>query len=191
MKNKVDLQVFQDLNEEQGKVVWERRYEIVKDTFPDTVLMDWHTVFEDDPKILGTIINDIIKASTASPKRPGKRGAVDKQVALDQLRQLTGDDYTIERFAIALRTLKGDLSIRALAAKVGLHRSQIEKLLAGDIEPDLKALVRVAEAYGKRPDYFLEYRIRWILALLVRRLEVSPESSIVTYRKLNNIGGSG
>lgn len=121
----------------------------------------------------------------AVPGRPGPRPSLDVHEATRRMQQLLGQDYTLLAFPDALRILAGERSIRSLANKVKLDRSTVYRLLNGKIEPDPFWMRQVAAAFGKHPSYFLEWRMLYITAALMRRLEYSPETSVKLFRELD------
>lgn len=176
-----DLDVFRKASEE--KMPWTKRVELIKQQFPSTVRLDWNEVFRQDPAVLGRIINDILKADQAEPGRPGKRPALDVAAAEERWRQMSGEDYTMLPFDRAFTILKGDRSIRHVAHKVGLDKTLVWGLLNGDKRPNPEIMEKVAAGFKKHPSYFLEYRIDYILGVLFHKLQSSPESTVVFFKK--------
>lgn len=166
------------------KTPWGERVKLIRERFPSTFKLDWNKAFSDDLDLFARVLRDILKLEQALPGRPGPRPSLDVAVATRRLQQFLGKDFTIEAFPEAFRILAGTRSIRHLAAKTGLDRNHIHRLLNGTMEPDAFALSAVAKAFGKSPSYFLEYRIAYIGAAMVSRLEWSPETTIDLYRKL-------
>lgn len=176
-----------DLNEfiAMGKVPWEERAEKIKERFPSVDQLDWEKALEQDMDLFARILRDILKMEQAVPGRPGPRPSLDVATATRRMEQLYGRDFTIRPFPEALRILAGDRSVRHLARKVKLDRNYVYRLLTGAVEPDGYAMRMCAEAFGKHPSYFLEWRILYIIQAIVRRLEWSPESTISTFRRMD------
>jgi hypothetical protein len=184
-----DAEVFDKLN--PTKPNWETRYSIVKDMFPSITKLDWANIFKEDPHIMGNIINDLIKASEASPRRPGKRSSVSADTTRDNLLSLAGEDYSLEPFIETFRKVAYGKSVRAIAAKTGLDRNLVHRLQTGKVQPDIFAMESIATAYGKSADYFLEYRMYFITATIIDHLDYVPEAGVHFYRKLRKIGRHG
>lgn len=185
MQRKTDLSIFDIVNKQ--KPSWEQRYALIQELFPNINKLNWSKIFRDDPDLMGDIINEIAKASDASPGKPGKRPPVSRQTARDTYLTLSGQDYAIEPFVITFKMLTSGNSIREVAEKTQLDRNHIYRLMNGK-NPDIYSLECIAKAYGKRPEYFLEYRNFFIVTFLLNRLEKIPESSIHFFRKLARIG---
>lgn len=178
-----DLEPFRELNAHDKRVPWKDRYEVVKTQFPSVVDLDWEKVFRADPTIMGNILNDIIKVQVAPKGRPGKRPALDRSEATEVLKQYRGEDYTILPFAKAINRLKNTLSVRQFARKVSMSPTYAHNLITGYKQPTVEDMLLVADAFGKKPSYFYEYRVAFITALMVERVDYAPESSIIYYER--------
>jgi len=182
---KPDLSIFDQINKE--KPSWEKRYALIKEIFPSVENLNWSQIFKEDPDLMGDIINEISKASDASPGRPGKRPPVSRKTARDTYLSLSGQDYSLEPFHVTFRELTEGHSIRDIAHKSGLERNHVYRLMNGK-EPDIYSIECIAQGFGKRPEYFLEYRVFFVITFLTNRLEKIPESSVHFFRKLAGIG---
>ena len=168
----------------KGKMPWGERYELIKEHFPEAAAVDWKTVFQQDPSVMGKFLGDIFKADLAEPGRPGKRPSLEKSVAFDKYRKLGDNDYSFSPFPKALAALKGVKSLRHFSRNLDLPKSTVDRLLKGDKQPDIETIEQVAKALGKDPSYFVEYRIGYIVASVSHFLEWAPEASVVQYNKI-------
>jgi transcriptional regulator with XRE-family HTH domain len=168
-----------------GKVPWEERARLIRERYDSVTDLDWSGALRQDINLFGRMIRDVLKLEQAIPGRPGPRPSLDTNQATRRLQQLFGNDFTILPFPQALRVLAGRRSIRRIAEAVGLNKALVHRLLLGEIEPDGYVLRCCAEAFGKHPSYFLEWRILYITQAIVRRLEWSPETTIDLYRELD------
>lgn len=178
----INLDVFKEAN--QAKISWSTRAKLIDEQFPFTAKMDWYQIFREDPTILGKILNDLIKLEGERTGKPGKRPTLDLDIAEVKLRQMRGEDYTEYVFKDSLRILAGKLSVRGIANRTGLDKSYVHRLLTGNAIPTVEVLETVAKAFKKKPSYFLEYRIGYILAVTYYNLENNPEVSINWYNKI-------
>lgn len=151
----------------QGKMPWEKRQAMIEALFPSIQNLDLLQVFRQDPAVMGKIVNDIIKHDQAEPGRPGKRPSLNVKAAEDSLRRYQGEDYNILPFQEAFRKLKGTRSIRHMAHTCDLTSTMVQRLLDGRAEPSIEIMEKVAKGTKKRPSYFQEYRMAFILASLV------------------------
>lgn len=180
-----DLSAFAD----KRKISWDERLELIKRVFPSCDNMDWKKAFDRDIDLAGRIVKDIIKADQATPGRPGPRPALDTARATPMVDRLLGRDpnerpYTVLPFDEAFTMLVGDHSLRQVSRKVGLAHVTVHRLIRGEIVPTGEMMERIAEAFGKRPSYFLEYRIGAIAASVMQKLVGSPEKTIRAYEAL-------
>lgn len=176
-----NLDEFEELN--QKKIPWDQRVQIIKRRFPAIDRLNWDAAFKQDPTLFGRVINDILKVDAAEPGKPGKRPAIDPKDAEQRLRQLLGEDFTTLPFAEAFSVLCAERSIRSIANKTDLNRNTVHYLKQGGT-PSAEAMEKVAKAFKKKPEFFLEYRLSYITAVLYTRLDNNPESTINLYRRV-------
>ena len=179
-----ELDFFADLNAATPKVSRSERQALIREHFPSVEQLDWARAFTADVALMGRLIRDILKLNAAEPGRPGPRASVEYRDGVSALRQLIGDDYCHEPLARALAMLRGDRSLRALSVKIGCSKSQVVRLLAGEVDPTPVQMQRTATAFGKHPSFFLEWRAGAVAAAIGRQLADSPEASVVAYRQL-------
>ena len=177
----VDLDEFTQL----GKVPWEDRAALIRKRFPNIDTFNWAEALQGDIDLFGRTIRDILKLEQAVPGRPGPRPSLDVPAATKRLQQLFGEDYTIKPFPEALRSLAGDRSLRHIASVTKLNKDCIDRLLKGKTEPDGYHMKMCAEAFGKHPSYFLEWRMLYITQAIMRRLEWSPETTVDLFKTLD------
>lgn len=169
----------------QKRTPWNERAASIKDQYPLSTTLDWYSVFSEDPAILGIIINDILKLDQSRSGKPGKRPSLTEESTADKLKKMHGLDYAESAFVDAFKTLCGDKSVRAIAAKVNLDKSYVHRLMSGAAVPSNETLKAIAIGFDKDPSYFLEYRINSILGILEYKLKEYPESSVVFYNKIS------
>lgn len=163
---------------------WDKRAAMITSQFSSVENLKWRKAFESDIDLFARLVKDILKLDQAQPGRPGPRPALDYEQGVARLRQYMGQDYSLDVFPRTLKDLANGSSIRAIARKTGLSKNHVHRLMTGDLEPDAYAMSCVADAYGKHPSYFVEYRALWVANAIVNRLADNPESSIALYRKL-------
>lgn len=178
------LLACEEMQQRKGRrLSWEERLEAIYDFFPGAKSPDWNLVLS-DMDTLGEILRDILRLEQAEPGKSGPRPAPDLRTGMRTLRKWQGEDHTIERFPAAFRVLARGYSLTHLSRKVGLSRSQTNRLLKGECDPTPHEMAAVARAFGKEPSYFLEFRSSLILAALGAKLEQVPEATIGLYRRV-------
>jgi transcriptional regulator with XRE-family HTH domain len=75
------------------------------------------------------------------------------------------------------------ISERAFAAKIHMSRTQVQRLLAGEYDPDVNQLRQIAAAVKKPPLFFVEYRKAMAVAAFVKLLEERPGIATTLYRQ--------
>lgn len=179
------MTVTEEMEEVFGqKMPWAERQRLIEATFPSTAQLAWERAFKNDSALFGEVLRGILKYDQARKGKPGPRPVANREDSEVRLSQFMGEDYTLDPMPVALKHLKGNRSIRGLAAKTGVNYNTIFALLHGKVAPDLYTMTQIAEAFGKHPSYFVEYRTQYIVAALVAKMQEWPEASIVTYRKL-------
>ena len=163
---------------------WEEKVATIARLYPKSVMLDWKQVFSQDPAILGRIINDVIKLDQRRVGRPGKRPSLAPNLTAQKLKELQSEDHTNLPFNQALRILANGCTIREIHQKLNISRSHLYNVFEQKTTPSLEVIKQAAQAFGKHPSYFLEYRVAYIVGLLQNKLVNSPESSVVFYKKL-------
>jgi hypothetical protein len=170
-----------------SKMDWEETVSRIYKDIPAAEEVDWEGLFRDDPKILGDLVNDIIKVSVSQKGRPGKRSASSAAEVQNDLAKLMDTDYSDQPFPVALRIAMGERSVRQTSRLSGVDKMVIIRLLNGEgslpTAPQMEAL---ASALKKDPSYFIEYRAAYVCHAVYRMLCDNSESAVVFYRKLKN-----
>lgn len=186
----MDLLVFIEANERPAgeRVNWQERRVLIGREYPIILNPDLDGVFADD-LAFERLMRDILKKDQAEEGRDGPRPNLDWDKGIQSWRELTGQDFTGLPFHQAFRVLAHGTNgkphtIRQIANKTGVPKSRVHRLLAGVEEPDLATIVAVAAAYGKKPQFFAEYRCQVIIDHLRVVLEQNPEYSANVYRKV-------
>ena len=179
-----DLSAFEQATKE--KAPWDRRAAMISAQFNSVDQLSWRKAFQTDIDLFGRLVKDILKLDQAQPGRPGPRPALDYEQGVARLRQYMGQDYSLDGFRDSLKHLANGRSIRSLARKTGLSKNHIHRLMTGEMQPDAYAMRQIADAFGKHPSYFLEWRSMWIACAIVDRVTLNPEASIALYRKMRD-----
>lgn len=160
---------------------WDQTVARVHVQYPNTASLDWREALK-DYDLMGRVMRDVLRVGN-TPQRRGHRPLPDFDAGMALFRQLRGEDFTVLPFTEAFAALAATRSGRGLAHKTGITRTQVQRLLTG-VRPSLVELELIAEAFGKTPFFFQEYRNAHICALLAAELDRSPETSIGIVRGL-------
>lgn len=158
----------------------------IRAQFPSIDTINWEKVFREDTELYGRVWKDILKYDQAGEGRPGPRPALDPEKASKRYLQLTDDDFTMLPFQEALKNISDGMSIRKLAVRTGLDKNLVFHLVTGRREPDAYEMELFATVFGRRPSYFLEYRIGYVLAMVHAHMSKYPESSVSPFIKIRD-----
>lgn len=165
------------------KSEWEERFRTIKEKFPSVENLDLTESLEKDPDAFTQMMGDLIKAG-GKRQRPGKRPPLDRALAEEELSKLMQEDYTDHSFPVAFRALAGTRSMRGLAAKTGCNKDYIVRYLKGTLMPSFGDMEKIARAFNKEPEFFIEYRIAFILLVIDQYLQDNPERATIWHRRL-------
>lgn len=164
------------------RVPWEKRLAMIQEEFPGTRDPDWNIILK-DPDVFARMLKDILKVDQLEFGRAGPRPNLDVERGMRTWAELQGD-YSERPFTEAFAILVRGNSQRTIARKTGISKTRIVRLQQGDDRPSVEDLRAIAEAYKKKPAYFVEYRSEYILAAVAARLQDEHELTAAIYRKL-------
>lgn len=180
MSKEQKLEYIRKLNR-GPKLSWSERLEEIRKVFPDR---DWEEISKENIEMMGSVLRDMLKADLTKPGQVGPRPALDYQEGIQRLRQYSGTDWTSLPFPEAFRVLSQGRSIRHTARKTGLGRDRVFRLMRGLADPNVEVMEQVAEAFGKNPSYFKEYREAYITAHLLKYLQEQPDLTMTILAKI-------
>jgi hypothetical protein len=164
------------------RVPWEQRLKLIHQQFPATRDPDWAAILR-DPDVFARLLKDVLKVDQIEIGRAGPRPNLDVERGMRALQEIAGD-YSERPFIEAFAILTRGNSQRVIARKTGISKTRIVRLQQGDDRPHMDDLRAIAEAYKKRPAYFIEYRSEYIIAAIATRLQDEHELTAALYRKL-------
>lgn len=182
-----DLTVFTEDNarwrNQRKRVPWEQRVELIREEFPAVQNPEWNVILR-DPDVLARLLRDILKIDQIEPGRAGPRPGLDFERGMQSWKEFTGQDYCELPFAQAFRAISRGNSVRHIAHKTGIPRSRVDRLLRGEDLPTISDLRTIAAAYNKKPAFFAEYRVEYIIAAITARLSTERDMSAAIYARL-------
>lgn len=166
------------------RVAWSERVQMIEEEFPSVRELDWGSALENED-LLARILKDVLKIDQIDPTRTrGARPALDVDKGMQTWNEIMGRQFCSLPFDQAFSVLTRDESIRAVAEKTHMAKSLVHRLLKGEERPSVDQMRAVAEAYGKKPSFFLEYRAEYCLAAVMSRFAEEPELVDVVFTKL-------
>lgn len=164
---------------------WQATLDRIEREVPGTKEVDWASLFKADPKILGDLVNDVIKINISEKGRPGKRSAQSAEDIEEDLKKLTGEDYAVRPFPEALKAAMGGRSIRHVASQAHLDKMTVHRLLQGRGAPATAEQIEwLAKAVKKDPSYFMEYRVLYVCSVVYQIMMMSSEAATIQFNKL-------
>lgn len=139
----------------------------------------WVAVFNQRPDAMHSLLADFIKQVHAKPGRIGQRPMPkEEQVDLESL--LYGEQNDLPLIEVLPKLVTA--SERAFCAQIHMSRTQYQRMLKGDYDPDVKELRLIAEALKKPPTYFVEYRKAMAVAAFLNLLDERPGIATSLYK---------
>lgn len=183
-RERPDLSVFDADNKrwkrKNRRVSLDERRELVEDRFP-CVKLDGEEIFARDD-VLFAVLRSIYTIGEVTG-----RSELSWEDAIRVHRELGGDEYTELPFGQAFERLAKarQNSMSAVARKTGIPKTKVFRLMREQDKPEVHEIVTVASAYNKLPEYFLEYRVEYIVATVTSRLmQMAPETTYGIFRKV-------
>jgi transcriptional regulator with XRE-family HTH domain len=129
------------------------------------------------------LLADFIKQVHAQPGRIGQR-PMPREAEIDFEGLLYGDDNNLPLVEILPKLMnQRGVSERALVKQLYMARTQFQRLLRGEYEPDVSEIKQIAAALGVAPVYFVEYRQIMATAAFVSLITERPGIATMLYRK--------
>lgn len=180
---------------------WDDRYKRIQAQYPSTRPdFAWDEALQ-SAELLGRLLHDLANIGWERPTRRGQRSRIDPEEGMvriaavleggPRLSALEADragEATTSAFPEALRELaaEANLTISGVANLEGitLSRTEIHRLMRGERAPTGFDMEQIADAFGKAPTYFHEYRVSLLAEAVVAHLEDAPELSVHAIRQL-------
>lgn len=140
----------------------------------------WVAVFNARPDAMHNLLADFIKQVHAQPGRNGQRPMPKEEVV--DFHGLVYGDSTDEPIHEVLPKLV-QVSERAFCAKILMSRTQYQRLLRGEYEPDVNEMRLIARALKKPPTFFIEYRKAMAVAAFINLIDERPGIATSLYRR--------
>lgn len=140
----------------------------------------WVAVFTAHPEVMVRVLQDIIKQTYAVPGRIGQR-PMPKEEEVD-LHALLHGEFSDEPLIKVLPKLMRGMSERAFCSRIFMSRTQFQRMMKGDYEPDMNEIRMIAAVVRKSPAFFTEYRILAAQKAFVTLITDRPGIATKLYR---------
>ena len=141
----------------------------------------WVAVFNARPDAMHNLLADYIKQVYATPGRIGQR-PMPKEEQVDFQGLVYGEENDLPLSEVLPKLVK--VSERMFCSMVpGMSRTQYQRILAGQYDPNVHELRLIARAVKKPPTYFIEYRKAMAIAAFINLIEERPGIATSLYRQ--------
>lgn len=143
----------------------------------------WVAVFSARPDAMHALLADFIKQVHAQPGRIGQR-PMPKEAEVDFEGLLYGDDNSLPFVEVLPKLMnQRGISERSMVKQLYMGRTQFQRALRGEYDPDVNELRQIAGAVGVAPVFFVEYRQIMATAAFVSLITERPGIATTLYRK--------
>lgn len=139
----------------------------------------WVAVFSARPDAMHNLLADYIKQVHAQPGRIGQR-PMPKEEAVDFQGLMYGEENDLPIHEVLPKIVQ--VSERMFCSQIHMSRSQYQRLIAGQYDPDVGELRAIAKALKKPPTFFVEYRKAMAVAAFLNLIDERPGIATSLYR---------
>ena len=164
---------------------WPDRFKRIADTYPTVVTPDFDQHLT-QPGFMGMILRDLLRLHVPGKNGGAIRATPDIDVGISALRDILGGAYNCDPFHEALAILTRGHSNMQIARRSGLSKSAVQRLRSGSTRPSPAEMQRIANAYGRDPEWFAAYRSHLLASLVAVEAHRNPERSAAAVRKLRS-----
>lgn len=134
----------------------------------------WVAAFNVRPDAMHALLADFIKQVYAKPGRIGQR-PMPREEEVDFQGLVYGQPNDVALVDVLPGLMKAlPISERSLATRAHLSRTQLQRLMRGEYQPDVNELRTIAGVLGKPPVFFVEYRKAMAIAAFVNLIDERP-----------------
>jgi transcriptional regulator with XRE-family HTH domain len=155
----------------------------LKSRRPALANIDWGQILREEPEVFNGLANGVSRVDR------NRKSKLDHQTGTRRLHNFIQDDFSEKEFKEAFKIICEKDTIRKTAEKVNISPAHVYNLKEGKAQPTLELMEVIAKAYGRKPEYFVEYRIINVLASVDKFLSKNPETATVWFNKIKQSEG--
>ena len=144
----------------------------------------WVATFNARPDAMHNLLADFIKQVYATSRKVGQR-PMPKEEAVDFQSLIYGEENLRPIHEVLPALVK--VSERMFCSRINMSRSQYQRLLAGQYDPDVNEIRKIAEVLKKPPTFFVEYRKAMAIAAFINLIDDHPGIATSIYRQYLNV----
>jgi len=139
----------------------------------------WMAVFSQRPEVMHRVLRELIKQVYAKPGRTGQR-PMPREEEVDFWGLLHGEQTDLPIQNSLPKITK--MSERQITSQIAMSRSQYQRMMKGEYEPDAFEIREIAKVVGKPPTFFLEYRKMMAISAFINLVNDRPGIAGTLYR---------
>lgn len=139
----------------------------------------WVATFNARPDAMHSLLADYIKQVHAKPGRIGQR-PMPREAEVDFNALVFGEENDEPMVVVLPKLMR--VSERMFAQQTNMSRSQLQRVLRGEYEPDVNEIRLIAAAVRKPPVYFVEYRKAMAVAAFINLITERPGIATSLYK---------
>ena len=139
----------------------------------------WVATFNARPDAMHSLLADYIKQVHAKPGRIGQR-PMPREAEVDFNALVFGEENDEPLPAVLPKLMR--VSERMFAQQTNMSRSQLQRVLRGQYEPDVNEIRLIAAAVRKPPVFFVEYRKAMAIAAFINLIDERPGIATSLYK---------
>lgn len=140
----------------------------------------WVAVFNARPDAMHSLLADFIKQVHATPGRIGQR-PMPREEVVDFQGLVYGEQNDLPIHEALPKLVR--VSERMFCMQIGMSRTQYQRLLRGDYDPDVNELRQIALVLKRPPTFFVEYRKVMAVAAFINLIDERPGIATALYRQ--------
>lgn len=140
----------------------------------------WVAVFNARPDAMHALLGDFIKQVYATSGKVGQR-PMPPEASVDFQGLIYGEENNLPIHEVLPKLVR--VSERMFCSRIHMSRTQYQRLLAGQYDPDVAQIKRIAEVLKKPPTFFVEYRKAMAVAAFLNLIDDHPGIATSLYRQ--------
>lgn len=140
----------------------------------------WSAVFNTRPDVMHNLLADYFKQAHAQPGRIGQR-PMPKEEQVDFQTLVYGEQNDLPLIEVLPKLLT--MSERNFATRLNMSRSQFQRLMKGEYQPNVHELRAIASAVKKPATFFVEYRRAMVVSAFLTLIEDRPGIATTLYKQ--------
>jgi hypothetical protein len=140
----------------------------------------WVAVFAHRPEVMHRVLRELIKQVYAKPGRTGGQRPMPREEEVDFWGLLHGEQTDLPIREVLPKVT--NLSERQIVSRIAMSRTQYQRMMRGEYEPNAFEIREIAQVVGKPATFFVEYRKIMAISAFINLIEERPGIAGMIYR---------